>query len=309
MNFIYSVYFWLPNFANVGILGKIINVLLRKSVKLTFDLIVPVYLIKTQSKMGFALNKDKRSQKYLVSLTSFPARIDNIWIAIETIMRQSFKPDEIILWLAEEQFPDKKLPSNLLKLQDRGLKIIFCDDIRSHKKYYYSMLNYSDYNIITIDDDSYYPKNILKQLIEKHLIYPNEIVSNRAHKITFNGNNVMSYRKWKHNFKGLKTPSHLLVPTGVGGVLYPPNCLSEDVFNQDVFKEICFYADDLWLKINAIRKGTKVVTTDYFNKDLIAINSTQNEKLVSQNSFAGGNDEQLNNIIKFYNIDPNKFIN
>src|SRR5690554_3540856 len=33
----------------------------------------------------------------IVSFTSFPARIDNVWLVVESILRQSVKPDKIIL--------------------------------------------------------------------------------------------------------------------------------------------------------------------------------------------------------------------
>ena len=54
----------------------------------------------------------KRNQKIIVSLTTYPKRIGTIWLTIETLMRQRVKPDEIILWLAQSQFPNglKDLP-------------------------------------------------------------------------------------------------------------------------------------------------------------------------------------------------------
>ena len=134
MNFLYALYFALPNFATLGLAGKAINRIMGIALKRMLDLFMPRYLKRTAAKAGYGLNTKKRNETYIVSFTSFPARIEDIWITIETLLRQSFKPDKIILWLAEEQFPDKKLPESLIKLTERGLSIEYCEDLRSHKK-------------------------------------------------------------------------------------------------------------------------------------------------------------------------------
>lgn len=302
MNFLYTLYFALPNFARLGLAGKAINRILGMTLKRILDLFMPRYLKRTAASAGYGLNTEKRDETYIVSLTSFPARIEDIWITIETILRQSFKPDKIILWLAEEQFPDKNLPESLTKLTERGLIIEFCEDLRSHKKYFFSMQKFPKANIITVDDDVYYPKQFLRHLIDLHKRFPKAICANRAHKIIFENGTIRPYRKWKHNHKKIQKPSPLLVQVGVGGVLYPPESLSQDVFSKDVFKKICFHADDLWLKIMALKKGTLVVTNRRYNKDFVSIGKTQREKLVSNNVFGGGNDEQLRNVLEHYGI-------
>lgn len=45
----------------------------------------------------------------IVSLTSYPVRIDTIWLTVMILLHQTEKPKKIILWLAEEQFPNKEL--------------------------------------------------------------------------------------------------------------------------------------------------------------------------------------------------------
>lgn len=263
---------------------------------------MPVYYKKTMHNAGLGINDTERDEKYIVSLTSFPARINQIWITIETILRQSFKPDKIILWLADDQFPDKKLPESLTRLQERGLTIDFCKDLRSHKKYYYSLKKYPDSNIITLDDDLYFHKDVIKNVVYLHKQFPGLIVTNRAHKITFNGEHINPYRKWVHNVAE-KLPSHLLVATGGAGTLYPEGALSEDVFNVDLIKKLCFNADDLWLKIMELRNNTLVVTNKKYNKSFVSVASTQRQKLTSTNVFGNGNDIQLRTLLDHFNID------
>ena len=303
MNLLYRIFFALPNFSRYGIPGKIVTRLLLKFMKFCFDLFVPGHFKKTSGRQGNALNTQPRNEQYVVSLTSFPGRINDVWISIETIMRQTFKPDAIVLWLAHEQFPDRKLPKSLSDLEKRGLTIKYCENLRSHTKYYFALKEYPEANVITVEDDCYYPKDTLESLVKLHKEFPGNICANRAHKITFDENGeVKPYRKWLHNYAGHTQPHHLLVMTGVGGVLYPPHSLNETIFDKETFKRICFYADDLWLKVNTDLKGTLVVTTKRFNKDFVTVSKTQNENLVSQNSFGGGNDGQLKDVMEHFNF-------
>ena len=58
----------------------------------------------------------------VVSMTSYPARIESAWIAIESILRQSVTPERFVLVLSKEEFPNKKLPRRISKLRGRGLE-------------------------------------------------------------------------------------------------------------------------------------------------------------------------------------------
>ena len=85
-------------------------------------------------------NVNKYKEKITISLTTYPGRINQVYYAIKSLMIQSIQADKIILWLAEEQFPNKKLPDKIHILEKLGLTIRWCDDLRSHKKYYYAYL-------------------------------------------------------------------------------------------------------------------------------------------------------------------------
>ena len=78
----------------------------------------------------YGLNRKPRKQRVIVSFTSYPKRIGDVWLVVETLLRQSMKPDAVILWLAESQFPGRldDLPKRLVAQQERGLTIRFCDD-------------------------------------------------------------------------------------------------------------------------------------------------------------------------------------
>ncbi|MBQ2886366.1 MAG: hypothetical protein IJE43_21810 [Alphaproteobacteria bacterium] len=51
---------------------------------------------------------DKINMKVIVSLTSYPARINIVHKTIESLLNQTYKADKVILYLAYEQFQIKK---------------------------------------------------------------------------------------------------------------------------------------------------------------------------------------------------------
>ena len=53
----------------------------------------------------FGLNQEKPNH-FMVSMTSYPPRIHEAWLGVQSILRQKFKPDRVVLYLAEDEFPD-----------------------------------------------------------------------------------------------------------------------------------------------------------------------------------------------------------
>lgn len=207
--------------------------------------------------------------KIIVSLTSYPARIDTVWITVATLLNQTLKPYKVILWLAKEQFPNERLPKKLLELQKRGLEIAYCEDLMPHKKYFYTMQKYPEYFVVTADDDIFYPENHLEKLWKGYEKYPGNIVCHWSHKIKFNEEKeFLPYNDWDNN--GEDTPSLLNLAVGCNGVLYPPKALPDDAFETDKIKKYALHTDDLWLKCMSVLNSVKVINCNqtiliYFN--------------------------------------------
>lgn len=221
----------------------------------------------------------------IVSLTTYPARIHVVYLTITSLLRQTKKPKKVILWLANEDFPNKEegLPSKLLNLKKYGLKIDFCDNLYPHKKYFYTMQKYSEYKIITVDDDVLYPENLVEELNNTSLKYPDTICCTWCHKIHLDDNNdVYTCNTWDICYDG-NTPSFLIEPVGIGGVLYPPKSLSEDVFDKEQILSYCLKSDDLWLKSMALLNGTKAVRVERPAKIFFTIIKVQKTGLYYDN--------------------------
>lgn len=194
----------------------------------------------------------------VVSLTTFGYRIHDVCYAIESIMQGSVKPNRIVLWLAEDEFKGEKLPQTLSLQQRRGLEINYCDDIKSYKKLIPSLKAFPDSCIVTIDDDALYEPIFLDKLLIAHEEHPDDICACRVHRIKLDGDGrPLSYMDWDWCVNEVGK-NKLNFFTGVGGVLYPPHCFSDEVFNREAFMEHCKYADDVWFNAMALMNGVGV---------------------------------------------------
>ena len=303
LSILLNFYYKLPHDKN-GILSKILNRLVAKTIKFFIDFFIPRFFSRTSSYQQIGINTDNyRNKKIIISLTSFPKRIKFVWIAVECLLRQSYKPDAIILWLSKTQFEGLSLPNSLINQIPRGLTVKFVeDDLKSHKKYVYAFDLFPDDYIVTVDDDLYFDNCLIENLINLKNSFPNSIPTNRCHGIKFNKNGeIIKYSKWFHNSTECK-PSFFLVPTGGFGTLYCRQDLADSYNDIALIKSICPHADDLWMRIQTLLLNKTVVTNDKYNKDPITIKNSQIENLVKINVKSGGNDIQMKALLDFYNI-------
>ena len=220
----------------------------------------------------------------IISLTSFPERINAVNITIRTLLNQTMRPKKIILWLATDQFPKEKkdLPDNLLALEKYGLTIRFCDNLYPHKKYYYSMKENPDLIVITVDDDVFYPEDFVEKLWKTSSRYPGTVCCTWAHQITYNKDRIFPYSEW-NNVVDATEPSFSNMPVGCGGVLYPPQILYKDVFDKYLIQTLCLRTDDLWLKSMSLLNHVKCVRVDQPKNKYMSIIKTQKTGLYHSN--------------------------
>lgn len=243
----------------------------------------------------------------VVSLTSFGNRVFDVYLAIESIMQGTVKPNRIILWLSESEFSSRDIPVTLQRQVARGLEIRFCKDIRSYTKLIYTLKEYPDSCIITIDDDVIYEYDIVERLINAHKHHPHAVCACRVHRIILDRDNKpKSYMDWEWEVESRCDENPLLFPTGVGGVLYPPHCFSDEVFNEDIFMTKCPFADDVWFFAMELLNGTTVIQvytgkpTGYYSE----LPSSHYNALRHENTNAVScrNDVQLKAVFDFYDL-------
>jgi len=286
-----------------------INTFARVLIRIVANSIIPIYFRFKFKRPELTLQTSKNNRKIIVSLTTFPGRINRVWLVVMCMLKQSLKPDSIILWLSKEQFPESyKLPKQLVKLEKYGLQIILCEeDLRSHKKYLYAFERFPNDIIITVDDDVFYHSNLIANLIKTNKKFPANVCANHAVYIgKDNKNNILPYIQWKNVEKGTLNRNDIM-PIGIGGVLYPPNAMHKDVIAKKLIKKLCYNADDIWLNAMTRMNQINVSRTDY-NQMFLPIINYKNIELTKINVTNGLNDSQIKLLREYYlrndNIDP-----
>lgn len=293
VDFLYRVYSLFCN--DCAFLEKIyVNRVFRYVIRKCSNLLVPFWYRQTCKKTLYKIMPTQKTEgRIIASLTTFPARIEKLWIVIESILRQSHKPDMLILWLSKEQFPSiEVLPERLVCLQNRGLQIRFCEgDLRSHKKYYYVLKDYPKDHLFTFDDDLIYPSNTISSVLSAAKFHPNCIVGRYSNQIKLDDKNNVCFISCKRQDIANKPLWSTFIGSG-GGTLYPAGFLPEITKDKDTFMAICRTADDVWLNTMCRFSGHKVLAI--MNKcPLLEILNKNNTTLTSVNYGEGNYRQQI----------------
>lgn len=240
----------------------------------------------------------------IVSVASYGPRVRGIAPMIESVGRQEANFDKAFLWLPERDFPHgvRDLPSDVVcALYDANIEVRWVsNDLGPHNKYYWTMREFPESVVVTLDDDMRYSPSLVGELLAAHDRWPGAVVSMRTHLVRFDESGcLMPYGEWDLEQGVIRDiPSHSLFATGVGGVLYPPRSLNEHLFDEEAIRDLCLYADDLWLKVMELVSGTRVVCpTNEFSMDYIE--GSQDVALCKANLERGENDRQLEQILRY----------
>jgi hypothetical protein len=287
----------------------------NKSIKIinNIDILIETKLA-TRDLLTGALNSDesitqpsrKHEKELIVNLTTYNKRINDVHLVIESIARQTEKPDRIILWLDESEFTLNSLPHVLHKQINRGLEVKFCPNYLSYKKLIPAIQSFPDADLITIDDDILYPYDMIELLVKEHHQYPDLVIGHRAHKMKSDLNNkLLPYAEWDNETSCDVAGHDIFITTG-GGTFFPSSCMNNEVTNSKTFLSICPFADDIWVKAMLLLSGTqckKVSDTREFGRTFIMIVHSQDIALSGSDTINERNDSQLSDVFTRYNLD------
>ena len=258
---------------------------LRRMTRAVANNVLPSYLANSPRPTG------QEEADIIVSFTSFPARIDKVWLVVECMLRQSLLPKKIILWLSKEQFPTSdSIPGSLKKYEDNRFEVRFVDgDIRSHKKYYYISQSNPNDLVFLIDDDIFYPIDILERSYQAYNNNPDKVICNYGYQITHDEKGMHnSYLEWHHVEEGAY--GKMLFFGSGGGTLFRPSMLDRHLTDIDMALRLTPTADDIWL--NAMTKLANVEVVKLPTGLLLPIHS-KSVKLSSTNNGNEQNDVQI----------------
>lgn len=261
------------------------------------------------AQLTYGLNKGKRNEQVVVSLTSYPPRFENIGLCLKSLLLQSVKPDRIIVYLGSDTAVTN-ITEEMRSFEQYGIEyhIDTEKNLRSHKKYYYALQEFPDAVVVTADDDIIYPKTWLEKLLKMHEKYPYDICAWRVHKIEFDNRGFLKpYTDWRWQYRRSDFSRSDLVATGGAGAVYPSGALAHSAFDFEMIEKLCPNADDLWLKCMEILNGRKVVWVK--NKQVMPyeILDEHNTGLNVANVAGGENDKQLKAVMNYYEIEDADF--
>jgi len=203
-------------------------------------------------------------------MTTISSRLRSVGEVIDTLLLQSCMPDRIVLNVSSKPY-----------LRDAGISM---EEIHTHLKPqlasgileihdvpntgpYRKLLPVletefeSDIRIVTCDDDTLYPPDWLKALLEASEKQPNAIIAYRCTKMLVHQRMPAPYLDW------VKTPDNPEVkeeyrnlftfPTGKDGVLYKPKFFTSDAFDPEVLR-MAPTGDDIAFKFLTMIKKTPV---------------------------------------------------
>jgi len=265
----------------------------RRIVRRVANCRIPQYFKKNK------LDFDKEKSDIIVSLTSFPARIESVYLVIQCMLRQTILPNKIILWLSKEQFPDECLPNSLSELIGDFFEVRFVsEDIRSHKKYYYVMKENPHSWVLLIDDDLYYPADMIEQMIEARNHYHDTIICRYASVLEFDHNNIPPYSNWWVNETSDAVYNNRLFFGSGGGTLVKRDFFDKDLLDINIAMSLTPIGDDLWLNAMANLIGTNKFKIK--SGLLLPILIKNDERLCWDNVNNNMNDNQVGKLVDYY---------
>lgn len=264
--------------------------------------------------IGFLPSKITKDS-IVISLTSYGKRVeDTLPYVLYTLVTQTIRVGKIVVYLDNDNWSDEKLPSLLQHFKRVGVDFRYCDDLRSYKKIIPALRDFPDNPIITVDDDLYYNDHMVEWLLDAHKNLPKKsVVGLWACIVAARDGKYLPYNTWKDcQYKTLE--SEFALYTGYG-TLYPPHIFDKEVMNSEIFLALCPTADDIWMWAMEKRLNIPVYVTENaalglhtdVNRKNMLFPEENKESLYYVNELMGNkNDEQLNNLVNYYNLYPSK---
>ncbi|WP_157959630.1 hypothetical protein [Devosia submarina] len=234
----------------------------------------------------------------LISVTSYPLRFATLNHTIKSLLLQDYENYHVNLWIGEDNI--NKVPKDVLDLCGERFTIKPCKDLRSFTKLVPALIENPSRHIAIADDDTYYWRSWLSELVGQLSQDGKIIPCHRAHRITFTeSGNIKNYSAWDHEISGACLGPDVF-GTGVGGILYPPAIFDKRVTQVEDFMRLCPTADDVWFFWMA-RLNNAMYKNIGGRRELYSWDNTQGAtSLHKTNVIEGRNDAQIRAMLDEY---------
>ena len=208
-----------------------------------------------------AADRSFNNRRVIASLTTVPDRINNLGPTIQSLLKQTRPPDEIVLIIPEFSIRQQRpyvVPENLLRLprvrilhcgKDWGPATKFIPAIQEERA-----AGRTSSLIMIIDDDRIYPRNA----VETYLYYSKRLPDAA---LCFRGAAMPRSLDWRDarmiRARELREPQPAAVMTGCGSYLIQPRFFDESLWDYSNAPNGAFYMDDIWISGWLSRRGVK----------------------------------------------------
>ena len=192
----------------------------------------------------------------VVSLTTTPVRIKKIWPTLNSIMRQSERPEKIYLWLPKQfkRFPHHTIDQLPDFIKNNPLiHVAFIDKDFGPATKLLPCLQFlagQDKKIIVIDDDRIYSQHLIRDLLRYERIEPSSAIGIAG--VVIMGSN-------RRDYIATKKIALVDVLLGYQGYLVKPQFFSEEIFEYPNDLPEAFFEDDVWISGHMQKRGIRRV--------------------------------------------------
>src|SRR6266566_1077020 len=208
-----------------------------------------------------AANRTFDQRRVIASLSTVPDRINNLRPTIQSLLKQTRPPDEIVLAIPEFSIREERpyvVPEYILRLprvrvlrcgKDWGPATKFIPAVQEELA-----AGRKNTLIMVVDDDRIYPRGAL----ETYLYYSEQLPKAA---LCFRGAAMPSSLDWDDAkmiyAKDLREPRPVAVITGCGSYLVRARFFDRSLWDYSGVPSVAFYIDDIWISAWLSRRGVK----------------------------------------------------
>jgi hypothetical protein len=236
---------------------------------------------------------------YRISLTSWRPRLPDLPLVLLTLLQQTLRPKEIVVWLTVEDH--NAFAGNIREQFGKfGVRFQICDDLKVHTKWLPMIEEGHHKPFVICDDDIIYPREWFAALAAEDR--PDAYVGGKCHRIVVEPNGLVApYSAWEKQIRTDGQPSHSIFITGCGGAVIHPDRISHRFLDRAEIRRVCPRADDIWLKAAHLAAGIPCYKTRY-SFPCLELPGTDESGLAISNVDSGGNDEQIRNLDQYFSM-------
>lgn len=239
------------------------------------------------------------NKKIILSMATMPCRKERLKENLPSIYSQSYDFDVLILNVNNNVTDEDMNWYNELSNSYDKIMVNKCEDKwKSCNKLLPTLKMYPDDIIITIDDDIFYPKDCIKELIMQYLKTPDCIVAHEINPLKIIDNKINYDNGYDIKLKQKEWGKYL-----TGCALFPPHIFDNtELYDYDKM----IYCtdgihDELWFWINSTLNGVQCIGLNYVKSFQMDIKTPWKDEEYRISSVLNGKQSPINSYMNKIN--------